>query len=219
MTIIYTPPTPAGGDNSTAYQSVLGICNMALLNLGAEQISAMDEGTEVADACSLAWPQVRDIVLAAREWHCAIKRVELTRDTTSTLVTEDWDYVYDLPDDADLLRVIAVLDEDGLPLDWRLEQLPTDDTTSKILCDEDEAFCRYIFRNNTPSTYSAGLRQALVVRLAAEISPRFKGSKRGRDELMLEYHKRVLPEADAENAKMQSSFPSEYGSALWGDAR
>jgi hypothetical protein len=219
MTVVYTPPTPAGGDNSTSYQSVLGICNLALLNLGAEQITAMDEGTEVADALSLAWPQVRDTVLVAREWHCAIKRHALVRDTTSTLVTDDWEYVYDLPADADLLRIISILDEYGNPLDWRLEQLPTDATVSKILCDADEAFCRYIYRNNTPSTYSAGLRQALVTRLAAEIAPRFKGSKRGRDELMQEYHRMVLPEADAENGKMQSSFPAEYGSPLWGDAR
>lgn len=219
MTITYIPPPPSGGDSSTDYQSVPGICNLALTSLGTETISALDDGTEMADLCSLWWPQIRDIVLGAKEWHACTKRCELSRDDGSTLTIDDWEYIYDLPDDDDCIRVLAVCDEDGHPLDWRLENLPTDDTAPKILCNADEAYCKYIFRNNDPATYSAGLRQALVIRLAAEIAPRVKGSKRSRDELMQEYWKMVLPEAEADNGRQASSFPVEYGSAWWGDQR
>jgi len=59
-----------------AYTEV-GVVNLALQRLGAAVISALDEGTNNADAANNVWEYVRNEVLEARDWHFARSRTTL----------------------------------------------------------------------------------------------------------------------------------------------
>ena len=61
--------------------SVVGICNIALNNIGDEKISSLSDNNDRARACDLRYEDVRDAVLRAHPWNCATTRVELAQST------------------------------------------------------------------------------------------------------------------------------------------
>ena len=63
--------------------SQVSICSNASLMLGGHPINAMDEPTDRARLASNIWPQLRDYVLRAHPWNCAVKRVALPPETTA----------------------------------------------------------------------------------------------------------------------------------------
>ena len=85
--------------------SNVDIANLALSNLGADRILAIDEDSENARKVDAIYIFVRDIVLSAHPWNFAVKR------TTLALLTEtpefDFTYAFQLPSD-----YIRVLDTD-----------------------------------------------------------------------------------------------------------
>ena len=54
------------------------ICSNALLELGADPINSLEEGTKFARLCANLYPSLRDDVLRAHYWKCATKRVTLS---------------------------------------------------------------------------------------------------------------------------------------------
>ena len=70
------------------------ICNSALVALGASEITFLTDDNERARLCNRLWPTVRDMVLRAHVWNCALKRVQfaaqsvgITRSGSTATVT------------------------------------------------------------------------------------------------------------------------------------
>lgn len=134
-----------------AATSDVQICSNALLLLGDETIASFDEETSRATLAANLWPTVRDAILRSHPWNCAMTRVALAADSTPPAF--DWDYQFSLP--GDCVRVWTVGRRDDPPVDWHVEG-------TKLLCNVEIAYVRYIRRLSDAAAYDALLTEALT---------------------------------------------------------
>lgn len=80
----------------------VGIVNLALLRLGANIISAMDDRTPNAIKANAVWTYLFDEVLQSRDWRFAKTRYKLAQSSTSPLYA--YKFAYPLP--PDFLRLV-----------------------------------------------------------------------------------------------------------------
>ena len=158
--------------------STVDIANYALNNLGASNISSLDENSKAARIVNQRYEAVRDAVFRAHPWNCLIRRAQLAQETD----TPAFGYAkqYALPTDPFCLRV---LEFSNGTLSY-----PQDNITNnsggpvfviegrKLLTDEGTARIKYIGRVTDPSQYDASLVEALSARLGAEICYAITGS-------------------------------------------
>lgn len=139
----------------------VGICNSALLKLGAKTIGSITENTKEAQLCKAMYDIVRDEVLQSHPWNFAIKRTPvLSADATAPLF--GYDYAYQIP--SDCLRVIETnYDETVEDVDYAIEG-------AFIVCDYTDFQLRYIYRNTDESSWSSMFAEAMAWRLARAIA-------------------------------------------------
>lgn len=135
--------------------SITSICNDALTEIGAARISSIDDDSNEARVCKQQFEVIRDAVLESHPWNCAIKRVQLAQSTTVPVFGHT--YQYELPEDC--FRVIEV----NTRTLWTREG-------NFILSDDSSFMIRYIAKTEDVSKYSATLRRAMALELAANIS-------------------------------------------------
>lgn len=128
--------------------TAVSICSNALLMLGAQTISAMDEDSDRARLASNFYPDVRDMVLRSHPWNCCTKRVVLAPETTPPAF--GYAYRFLLPGDC-----LRVMDIDGL-VDYQIEG-------REILSDSAAIKLRYLFRNEVEATWDALLVHAVTI--------------------------------------------------------
>lgn len=146
----------------------VSICSNALLMLGDRAISSLtpSDPTQATDAvtlCANIYPQVRDSVLRAHPWNCAVKRVVLAPDTLTPVEAAnlfDYTYRFSIPDD--WLRTLQVgkLNEG---VDYQIEG-------RKILCNESVFYIVYVFRNTIEGTYDSMLVQCMTLAMKAALA-------------------------------------------------
>jgi hypothetical protein len=141
--------------------SVVGICNIALSNIGDEKISSLTDNNDRARACNLRYEDTRDAVLRAHPWNAATTRVELAASTDTPV----WGFTYKYALPSDCLRVLDVYDY-TVPFSIEGRFLLTDNSTAKL---------KYIARITDPNVYDILLQQAIGIRLAAEIAEALTG--------------------------------------------
>jgi len=158
--------------------STVDIANYALNNLGASNISSLDENSKAARVVNQRYEAVRDAVFRAHPWNCLIERAQLAQDTDTPAF--GYAYQYALPTNPYCLRV---LEFSNGTLSY-----PQDNITNnsggpvfviegrKLLTDEAVARIKYIGRITDPQQYDASLVEALAARLAAEICYAITGS-------------------------------------------
>lgn len=134
--------------------SEVQICSNALLLLGAQTINSFDDDNDRATLAGNLWDNCRDAVLRSHPWNCAIKRVALAPEATAP----PYDYTYQFTLPGDWLRTLSVGQEGDVP-DYRME-------SSKILCDDNPLYLRYVYRNEDVSKYDALLVEALTAYMA-----------------------------------------------------
>lgn len=130
------------------------MCSNALLMLGAKTINDFGEATDRARIVSNLWPQVRDWLLRAHNWNCAVKRVQLAPDVA--VPAFDYSFQYSIPDD--WLRTLQV-GEIGTPVQFTHEG-------RKILCDENPLDLVYVFRADE-GTWDTALQFTATLAMAA----------------------------------------------------
>lgn len=136
----------------------VSISSNALLLLGAQTISSMTEATDRARIVSNLYDSTRDSLLRSHPWNCAVKRVVLAPDTTAPAF--DYESAYTLP--SDWLRTLQV-GEEGYEVDYKME-------AGKILSGGTALKLRYIFRNDSESTWDAMLVEAMELYLASKMA-------------------------------------------------
>jgi hypothetical protein len=145
-------------DEADMAATPVSICSNALLMLGAQPINAFTEATDRARAASNLWPAVRDYVLRRHPWNCAIKRVVLSPDTAAPEF--DWAYQYTLP--SDYLRMLSV-GEAGAEAEFSIE-------SGKLLCDDNPALLRYVWRNENTGSWDDMLVWGATVSMKAVLA-------------------------------------------------
>ena len=153
--------------------SVVGICNIALSNIGDEKISSLTDNNDRARACNLRYEDTRDAVLRSHPWKSATSRVELAASTDTPV----WGFTYKYALPSDCLRVLDVYDY-TVPFSIEGRFLLTDNSTAKL---------KYIARFTDPNVYDILLQLAIGIRLAAEIAEALTGRTELKQEMYQKY--------------------------------
>jgi len=175
------------------------IANIALVRLGANTISSINDGSPNASHIMMVWDYVRSEVLQLRDWRFAKMKAELTRHPSSPLY--GYAYAYALPND--FLRLVrprrwdangepfpignpGIVSDYGLPvhpptLSYSIELIPEDLTTSPptpatmcLLTDYDDShepiIITYIRDAYDESRWTPAFKTCMAYRLAMEIA-------------------------------------------------
>ena len=165
--------------------SELDICNGALILIGAEPISSLDEENDKARACRVLYPSSRDELLRMHPWNFAKKRVALVELATTPL--SEYDHQYQLP--VDCLRV---LENDSEYRDWKIEG-------RALLTDSTEVIISYISRIEDPNAFDVLFTEALEHRLGSKLAIPIRNSPETASALKNEFF-HLLMEARIANA-------------------
>ena len=161
--------------------TAVSICNSALVKVGAERITSLDESTPGAIACNEQFTKIRDEVLRAHPWNCVIARVELASVADYEDPMGEWTAQFSLP--SDCLRVLRTKDD----VDYKIEG-------RYLLSNDSECSIQYIKRETDYSKYDPMLLECLSLRLAVELAYLITQSKSVAELLMIQY-KALLSEA------------------------
>lgn len=134
--------------------SEVQICSNALLLVGADTINSFSDESDRAKLVSNLWENVRDAVLRAHPWNCAVKREALAPDVDGP----DFDYSYQFTLPGDCLRVLSV-GQKGEATDYEIEG-------RKILVDDNPCYLRYVYRNEDVASWDALLVEAATAYMA-----------------------------------------------------
>jgi hypothetical protein len=150
--------------------TLVQIYNLALVELGDDRISDPNEDTEAARTMNAHWPIVRDAVLRAHPWNCALKRIALT----PVAATPVWGsaYAYNLPTAPDwCLRPWKINEAVHGRTPWvvRGRQIYTDIAGP--------LFLEFIARIEDTEQLDATLTATLAARLAASTAQKLTSSR------------------------------------------
>lgn len=138
--------------------SVVGICNSALIKLGASTIMSLTDGSRNANLCKEQYHKLRDALLRSHNWNFAVARQKLAK--TSGAPAFGFANKFQLP--ADWLRTISVHGGGGEGA-YRIEG-------RSLLSDSAEIYLRYVAVVENPNQMDAGFREALAWRLAIDLA-------------------------------------------------
>lgn len=192
--------------------SIVSICNLALSNLGKDNISALSEATAEARACNQFYEHARDLLLQGYPWRFAGKTASLAE------VTNDkpgaWSHAYNRP--VDCLKVRAVRPQystvDPCQQTAAEENAnPYDIEGGTVYCNLSPAFLRYTFRLTDPTKYSGLFIEALSWHLAVRLAmPLTRDPKMRADTWQLAMRTQAAAEAaDANEVRENSDHESE----------
>ena len=176
------------------------ICNAALLALGANPIVSLAAANDdKARLCAGLFPTVRDRILRAHPWNCCIKRETLS--PWAATPEFDWPFQYSLP--PDFVRALAV-GELGSEAEFRIEG-------RRLLTDVIPCLLRYVFQNENPATWDAGLVAVVTAFMAAALAYPITTKTTMRDSMLVE--------AAAVLSAAKSVDGQDDTGEMWGDSR
>ena len=167
--------------------SVVEICNIGLTNLGDQKISSLSDNNERARLCNLRFNDVRDSVLRAHPWSCAVTRIKLARSSTNPV----WEFSYRYALPSDCLRLIDLYD-------WDKEHHVEN---GFIVTDAEQAWIKYVKRIEDPNEFDVLLIQAIGLRLASEIAEALTGRPELRDNMFARYNQTLSEARSVDSAE------------------
>jgi hypothetical protein len=145
-----------------AGDSIVSICNIALIALGEDPIGALTDNNKRARTCNARYDDVRRAVLERFPWNCAKRRAAVPALTAAPAF--GWSTAFAMP--ANFLRVIDLPD-----FDKPRYEMEGDDTYGNVLlCDYGAPLnISYVCDLQDPTKFSPSLVHALAYELASEI--------------------------------------------------
>lgn len=183
------------------------ICNIALGKLGADRISGFENPkTDNEQLCNLFYPTVLHMMLEQRNWTFLVKRVVLS---TPEVSTPAWGYGKSFLVPSDFYRVIEVRrntsDGASTGFKWQLED-------SRIVCDVETVYVRYLSSDIPSNQYSGMFVLALATQLAAQMCMQITENRGLRIDLAAEANQ-LLKDAAAVDG-MQGRHEQIHASSL-----
>lgn len=202
--------------------SVVSICNLALSNLGAENISALSDAGAEARACRQFYEQTRDALLQVYPWRFAGKTQALAQITNTE--AGKWGYAYSRPNDCLKVRWVRPqysVDDPCAQTHQQEISNPHDVEGDVIFCDLSPAFLRYTFKISDPTKFPPLFVETLSWHLTARLAmPLTRDLKMRNDAYQLSMQTRAQAEmADANEARETSDHSSELVEARDGYER
>ena len=157
--------------------SVVGICNAALIKIGAGRIGALTEDSKNARLCDQRYADVRDKLLRVHTWNFAIRRAKLAREAPAPAF--EFAYAYPLP--VDWARTVKVTsDASGVNrIAYRQEN-------NRVLTNATDIYLVYGAIIADPNAMDSLFRDALATALAAELAIPIADSQTRRDSMLRE---------------------------------
>ena len=171
------------------------ICNIALQNIGANQIGALSDSTPEAEACNLRYDAVRRAVLESNLWTFAVSRASLNELTATPLF--GYQHQFALP--SDYIRMAATEEQEQYLVypstfngyitisnvaaytqadDYKIERVKIGSTYyNALLCNNGSKKIVYIYDNDDEGTYQPLFTEMLAQALAASICYRVTGNQ------------------------------------------
>ena len=175
-----------------AGDSPVSICNGALIALGEDLITSLNDNTKRAILCLARYDVVRRRVLRDHPWHCAKTRVNLAADVNPPAF--GYNFSYTLP--ADCLRVLDLPENDMA--EWKVE-------AGKLLTDEIPPLSVLYIRDLSDCTmFDAGLVQYLERERAVELAEPLTQSP-DKEQRMAQKAEQVRSDVELDNAQEGSS--------------
>lgn len=196
--------------------SVIAICNLALSNVGKDNISSLDEAGAEARACRQFYDLTRDALLQQYPWRFAqglVSMAEMAQDIKSR-----WSYAYKIPSDCLKIRgVRRDYSEAEQCLDTLQDEIttPYDVDGGLIFCNLSPAILSYTKKSIDPSKFSPLFIDALSWSLAVRLAmPLTRDPKMRSDAYQLAQMAQVAAEiSDANDGRESSDHESEYKGA------
>lgn len=193
--------------------SAVSICNLALSNVGKDNINDLDEPTAEARACRQFYDHVRDTLLQVYPWRFAGKTVALAEIENDK--PGQWAHAYKRP--TDCLKIRWVRPEyslnDPCSADPQEELAhPHDVEGQTIYSNLSPAFLRYTFRLTDPTRFSPLFVETMSWHLATRIAmPLTRDPKTRADCYQLAIATQATAAAaDANEVRETSDHTSEY---------
>jgi hypothetical protein len=183
--------------------SIVGICNAALIALGEHPITSLTDPTKRAILCGVKYDQVRRELLRMHTWSCAKRLASLAASATAPAFR--WGNAYPVP--ADFIRLWDV--EGGVDRDdatWEV-------SNGLIYTDEDAPLqLEYICDLQDPTQFDPLFSKCLGLSLAVELAEPLtqSGDKLNRVTSRLA---NIMP--DARLASSQDQGPRELDEDVW----
>jgi hypothetical protein len=154
--------------------SEVAICNLALSNLGKDNINDFADTGAEARACNQFYAHVRDTLLQVYPWRFAGKTASLAEVTNDK--PGEWQYAYKRPNDCLKVRWLRreYSSQDLPDVDSRgnrvIVHVPYDIEGETIYCDLSPAFLRYTWRLVDPTKFTPLFVEALSWHLAVRFA-------------------------------------------------
>lgn len=152
--------------------SIVSICNLALSNIGKDNISALNEPTPEARACNQFYEHVRDMLLQSYPWRWAGRTLSLAEVANDR--PNEWAYAYQRPTDCLKLRWIVA--DPSSVVDAAIATKTDDfgvahETDGQLIyTDISPAFLRYTTRITDPTKFSPLFVEALSWHLSVRLA-------------------------------------------------
>jgi hypothetical protein len=161
-----------------AITSEVQICNNALIEVGAQTISALSDTTERARICNEQYFKIRNELLYAHPWNFALKRAELA--STVTEPEFEWDTEFTLPSDC-----LRVLDTDLYKdMDYQIEG-------RFLYANTDAIKIKYIAEIADVTKFTPGFAECLSLKLAASICYRLTQNATLKESIEAKFERRL----------------------------
>lgn len=193
--------------------SVVFICNLALSNIGKNNISDLNEASAEAKACKQFYAHTRDMLLQSYPWRWAGRTLAMAEVTNNK--PNRWDHAYQRP--SDCLKIRRVVDEmllDYVPYELRAVKAGGFDYAvegSVIYTNLSPAYLEYTARIEDPTQFPPLFQDALGWHLAVRLSmPLTRDPKIRADAYQLAA--RLFDQsaaADANEQRETSDYPAE----------
>lgn len=191
--------------------STVSICNTALDLLKADPITALADDSASGRWCARNYERVRDAVLRAYPWNCAMARASLAALSTAPA----WGYAnqFQLPEGPEppyCLRILSIDGEVDYGLTYKIEG-------RKILTDEAAPLSiLYIARVEDPALFDALLADAIAARLAFDAAYPLTGSASLAEAMGRAYGEKL---AEARQVDAQEGSPDSFVTGDWLESR
>lgn len=197
--------------------SVVFICNLALSNIGKQNIASIDEASAEARTCKQFYAHTRDMLLQSYPWRWA-GATQILAEISNTKERR-WLYAYQRP--ADCLKIRRVTDEDMADyvpyqkgtvraggFDYALEG-------SVIYTSVSPAYLEYTTRIEDPTVFPTLFQDALGWHLAVRLAmPLTRDPKIRAEAYQLASSTTALAQmADANEVREVSDYPAEMHEA------
>lgn len=151
--------------------SIVAICNLALSNIGKDNINDLAEASAEARACNQFYAITRDMLLQSYPWRFAGKTQSLA--SVANDKPGAWCFAYNRPNDCLKARWVrpeySTLDPNPQTLQEEVSN-PLEIEGQTVYCNLSPAFLRYTLRLTDPTRYSPLFVDALSWHLAVRLA-------------------------------------------------